>query len=260
MQNPTVLITGASGGIGGCFARLCAARKWNVVLVARDEAKLQTLAQELHTETHIFPVDLADPLQIVKLKERLDAAHITIDILINNAGFGSQGAFAEQDLGHELQMIDVNARALLHLTGLFLPAMAARGLGYILNVASTAAFGPGPFMATYFATKACVLSFSLALKEECRGTGVGITVLCPGPTATDFDRKANAIGSFIFRGKLLAPMDVARAGIEGMLKGKAIVIPGIKNRILCFLPRIMPRPLVLAIGRRILQKPPRPQA
>ena len=187
-MNPTVLITGASGGIGEQLARLFAAHRYDLVLVARSVDKLQSLSAELARahgiQSRVLPADLADPGAPPRLFEALQDA--AIDVLVNNAGFGARGAYAQIDYQLEARMIQVNVAALAHLTRLFLPGMLARRTGKILNVASTAAYVPGPFMAVYYASKAFVLSFSEALAEEVQGSGVTVTALIPGPTETNF--------------------------------------------------------------------------
>src|SRR5688572_15971808 len=228
----TALITGASSGIGLDLAHLFAQDGHDVVLVARSEDKLRELATELERKhkiaAHVIVADLTRQDAPQQVFERAPA----VDILVNNAGFGTSGKFAEADLRTELEMIQVNVTALTYLTKLFLTPMLQRGHGRILNVASTAAFQPGPLMAVYYATKAYVLSFSEAIAEELRGTGVTVTVLCPGPTATGFQKNAN-LGSETLL-KVMRPvssMSVARAGYRALMRGQRVVIPGVKNKI-----------------------------
>jgi short-subunit dehydrogenase len=216
----TALITGASSGIGLDLARLFAADGHDVVLIARSEDKLREVAQELTAKhgvvAHVIAADLAKADAPQSIFDRAPA----IDILVNNVGFGTSGKFAETDLRAELDMIQVNIAALTHLTKLFLPPMLQRGHGRFLNVASTAAFQPGPLMAVYYATKAYVLSFSEAIAEELSGTGVSVTVLCPGPTATGFQKAANLGTEALL--KVMRPvssMDVARAAIARSCAG-----------------------------------------
>src|SRR3954468_6137183 len=193
-ENKTALITGASGGIGYELAKLFARDKYNLVLVSRGKEKLQQRAEEMRklgspvVNVHWF--DLAELDTPDKLFSRTEKAHIQVDILVNNAGYGVRGAFAKTNLDDELEMMQLNMVALTHLTKLYLPQMIARGHGRIMQVASTAAFQPGPFMAVYYASKAFVLSFSEALAEETRGTGVTVTCLCPGVTTTEFQQVA----------------------------------------------------------------------
>ncbi len=250
----TALITGASSGIGLELARLFAADKWDVALVARSEGKLNDLAAELQSAhgvtARVIAADLAKPDAPARIIEALHG--VEIEALVNNAGFGLGGEFAKTDLGAELEMIQVNVTALTHLTKLVLPAMVARRRGAILNVASTAAFQPGPLMAVYYATKAYVLSFSEAIADELRNSGVTVTALCPGPTETGFAAVAKTESSMLFT--MMRPSeakDVARAGYEGMKRGKRVVIPGAKNKLLAQSVRVSPRRLVTTIVRKM---------
>jgi len=252
IMKQTVLITGASSGIGLDLAHLFAADGHDVVLVARSEDKLRELAKELETkhgiQAHVIAADLAKPDAPRQIFERAPA----VDVLVNNAGFGVSGALAETDLRAELDMIQVNIAALTHLTKLFLGPMLQRGLGRILNVASTAAFQPGPFMAVYYASKAYVLSFSEAIAEELRGSGVSVTVLCPGPTATGFQKAANMSTEALLRVmRPVSSMDVARAGYRALMRGRRVVIPGVKNKIGVQSLRVSPRAVVTRVVRAL---------
>ncbi|HEU4326586.1 MAG TPA: SDR family oxidoreductase [Roseiflexaceae bacterium] len=251
----TALITGASGGIGEELARIFAARGFNLALVARTESKLRALGSELAHQhgvsAAVFAADLADPAAPPQLAERLAVAGVTVDVLVNNAGFATYGNFAELDIDGELRLLQVNIVALSHLTRLLLPGMIQRGRGRILNVASTAAFMPGPLMADYYASKAFVLSFSEALNNELSGTGVSVTVLCPGPTSTGFQARAQMEQSKLVSGRaIMDAATVARAGFEGLMRERPVVIPGLMNRIQTFLPRLLPRAFVPAIVRQ----------
>src|ERR1043165_596969 len=221
---PTALITGASSGLGADFARLFAKDGYDLVLVARSEGKLHELARDLGVKTTVIAADLSKPNAAADVVAQLGA--IEIDALVNNAGVGLAGAFADNDLQTELDMIQLNVVALTQLTKLLLPPMLQRGRGRILNVASTASFQPGPLMAVYYATKAYVLSFSEAIAEELRKTPVTVTALCPGPTATGFVAAANVSETRLFT--LMPPMEsekVAHIGYEAMKKGRRVVIP-----------------------------------
>src|SRR6267142_3603408 len=220
----TALITGASFGIGQELARIFAREGYSLVLVARSGDKLRQLAAELEkangTRSLILASDLSAPGSAAYLHDQTTRAEIDVDVLVNNAGFGQFGLFAENDLEECLQQIQLNITTLTHLTRLYLPEMVARKSGRILNVASTAAFQPGPLMAVYYATKAYVLSLSEALAEETRGTGVTVTALCPGPTASGFQAGAAMEGSRLVRGrKLPTAASVARYGVAAMRKG-----------------------------------------
>lgn len=244
----TALITGASSGIGLDLAHLFAQDGHDVVLVARSEARLRELAGELEGKHRVAArVVVADLAKPDAPREVFEAAG-AVDILVNNAGYGLSGKFAETDLRTELDMIQVNVTALTHLTKLFLRPMVERGRGRILNIASTASFQPGPLMAVYYATKAYVLSFSEAIGEELSGTGVTVTALCPGPTATGFQQKAK-LGSEALL-KLMKPvpsMEVARAGYRALMRGRRVVVPGVKNKIGVQSVRVSPRALVTRV-------------
>jgi len=256
----TALVTGASGGIGRELAREFAAGGYDLVLVARSGGKLEELAAELR-ERHgvaarVLAKDLAKPGTPDEIFQDLAGAGIEVDVLVNNAGFATFGPFAETDLVAEIEEIQLNVAALTHLTKRFLPAMLARRRGGVLNLASTAAFQPGPLMAVYYATKAYVLSFSEALAEELRGTGVTVTALCPGPTTTGFQARADMAGSGLFSGplKVMDAAAVARAGYEGFRAGKRLVIPGLINKIGVQSVRVSPRSLVTRLIRGMQAK------
>ncbi len=258
-QKKTALITGASSGIGLDFARLFAEGGHDVVLVARTEPKLRELAQELSSRhgvsARVVTADLADPTAPGHIMERLKAEGVQVDVLVNNAGYGGYGTFAETDLDAELKMIQVNISALTALTKAVLPGMLARGQGRILNVASTAAFQPGPLMAVYYATKAYVLSFSEALANETQGTGVTVTCLCPGPTKTGFQQQAKMEESKLVKGKdMMDSLTVARVGYEAMQRGQPVVIPGFMNKMLAQSVRFLPRTTITQIVRKVQER------
>src|SRR4051794_20046922 len=233
----TALITGASSGIGLELARLFAAGGYDLVLMARSAGRLEELAGELRSRHGVtargMAKDLARPESPEEIFRELEAAGGAVDVLVNNAGLGTFGPFAETDLGKELEELQLNVVTLTHLTKKFLPGMLARRRGGVLNVASTAGFQPGPWMAVYYATKAYVISFSEALAAELEGKGVTISVLCPGPTATGFTARAGLEASALSSGplKVMTAAEVARAGYEGFREGKRIVIPGTMNKI-----------------------------
>lgn len=243
----TALVTGASSGIGLDFSRLLAADGYHLFLVARSEEKLQQLAREIGNAS-VIVADLTSPDAPQKVFE----ASGPVDVLINNAGYGVTGPFIETDLAKELGMIQVNIAALTHLTKLFVRPMVARNSGHIVNVASTAAFQPGPLMAAYYATKAYVLSFSEAIAEELRKTAVTVTALCPGPTATGFAEVAGMESSRLFNlSKPMSSAEVARYGYEAMKHGKRVAIPGMANKLLTQSIRVSPRRLVTSIVRKL---------
>ncbi len=255
LNTRTSLITGASSGIGLELAKFFARDHWNLVLVARNESALKRLADELTRQygikAAVLPADLSDPAAPKFIYDSLQRQQIVIDALVNNAGFGTHGKFAEIDEETELRELQVNITAVTHLTKLFLPDMLKRNGGRILNVASTAAFFPGPFMAVYYGSKAYVLSFSEAIATETAGTGVTVTTLCPGSTKTKFQERAGVRPSPLNRtiGSMHA-YPVALAGYKGMLKGKRLVIPGMMNKLTAISSRIIPRKLALSLARK----------
>jgi short-subunit dehydrogenase len=256
---PTALVTGASSGIGLELAQLLARDRNDLVLVARTRERLESIARGLSEEYGVralaVAADLSEPDAPDRIAADLRTRATTVDVLVNDAGFGAHGFFAALPLSEQLSMIQVNVAALTHLTGLFLPSMLERRSGRILNVASTAAFQPGPLMAVYYATKAYVLSFSEALASETAGTGVTVTALCPGPVLTEFQKRAGTEKTVLFTGPLaVAARDVAAAAYRGMLRGDPLVIPGIGNRALVQALRVSPRRLVTAISRRLQEK------
>jgi short-subunit dehydrogenase len=254
--NKAALITGVTSGIGLELARLLAADGYELVLVSRDEQRLRKVAAELSAK-HRHPAkvlarDLSSAGSAEEVYRWLREQGITVEILINNAGFGLAGAFLETDLQQEIAMIQLNVVSLMVLTKLLAREMSDRKRGKILNVASTAAFQPGPFMAVYYATKGFVLSFSEALAEELKDTGVTVTALCPGPTATEFSKRADASESKLFSSGMIPLMNaavVAQIGYQGLMRGQRVVIPGLINRIGVQLARLSPRRLVTLITR-----------
>lgn len=248
----TILITGASSGIGLELARCFAADKSNLVLVARNTAALEKLAAELRRDHAIkvevltadLTADLAAPESPAKIFSDLKGRGITVDVLVNNAGFGLHGTFAGLPLKEQLEIITVNISALVELTGLFLPEMIRQKRGGILNVGSVAGFLPGPHMAVYYASKAFVLSFSEALYEELRGTGVRITNLCPGPTESNFSQVARSHQTRKAQVKKMSAAEVARIGHADYRRAVPISVPGASNKFLTVAPRLLPRAAV----------------
>jgi uncharacterized protein len=251
MARETVLITGASSGIGLELAKLFAADKSDLVLVARNKAALEKLAEELRrdhgVEVLVEPNDLAVATAPQAIFDHLTAKGTAVDVVVNNAGFGSLGAFADLPAQRQLDMIQVNIMALTHLSRLFLPGMIERGRGGILNVGSTAGFQPGPNMAVYYATKAYVLSFTEALAEELAGTNIKVTCLAPGPTVTGFAAAAHMQDALLFRLGVMDAKSVASIGYRGFRRGKVLVIPGFRNKLGPFAVRLGPRLVVRKI-------------
>jgi uncharacterized protein len=254
MAAKLAVITGASYGLGFEFARLLAEAGYDLGLVARSADRLEANAQELRTKYRVgvtpIALDLGAAASIDALLERVPAC----DVLVNNAGFANYGEFAHLPEQHIIEEIELDVVALTRLTRRYLPQMIARGSGKVLNVASTAAFVPGPTAAVYYASKAFVLSFSEAVAYELRGTGVTMTCLCPGPTATSFQERAQAERLLLFRLPMADAARVAKAGIEGMMRGRSVVVPGLINKLIAFSPRISPRRLLLAVSAKLLQR------
>ena len=251
---PTALVTGASSGIGRSLALRFARGGFDLVLVARRQSALDALAAEVHHlghAAHVHAADLSHPGSAADLHRRVEAVGTRIDVLVNNAGIGMQGRFDQLPLDRQLAMIELNVTSLTALTRLFLPAMVARDAGGILNVASTAAFQPGPLMSVYYATKAYVLSFTEAIAEEVAGTDLKVSCLCPGPTTTGFATEAKIEQSRLFQDGAMAADEVARIGFDGWEAGRRVVIPGVGNRGGAFAVRLLPRRLVSSITRRL---------
>ena len=257
----TALITGASSGLGAEYARLFAADKHGLVLVARRKDRLEALAAELRSahgvRAEVVPADLATPDGATRLVEDVSRLGAQIDFLVNNAGFGASGAFAELELSREMEMIQLNIASLVVLTRSFLPQMIARRSGRILNIGSTAGFPPGPFMAVYYASKAFVNSFTEALWYELKGTGVTATVSCPGATATEFAGVAGNDRSLLFRLGAANPKVVAAQGYRAMNKGKPMVIHGFKNKLTVQSLRVSPRAVARAVAASLNPSPGR---
>jgi uncharacterized protein len=254
VNRPVALVTGASAGIGEEFARQLAARGHDLVLVARDRARLEALAEGLADErgahAEVLPADLTDGAQLAAVEARAR----NVDTLINNAGYGTFGNFYELDLAVEIREAQLNVLALMRLTHAAAGAMASRGKGAILNVSSLAGFQPGPMNATYSATKAFVTSFTEAVHEEMKGTGVSVSVLCPGFTHTEFQERANAPASSVPGFMWQNAPEVAAAGLDGLAKNKAIIIPGSVNRVLGTLANMAPHAVTRRAGAAVLKR------
>ncbi|MBV9270217.1 MAG: SDR family oxidoreductase [Candidatus Eremiobacteraeota bacterium] len=249
------IITGASGGFGHGFAHKCAEAGIDCVLVARSEQRLHDLAATLRDRYNVKADVVVLDLGVPGAARELFACVPSCDVLINNAGFASSGAFDKVEEQRLLEEIQVDVATLTHLTHLYLPGMLARKNGRILNVASTAAFLPGPFMAVYYACKAYVLSFSQALSEEMRGKSVTVTCLAPGATAgTGFEVRANVAKTRLFRIQRRNTVEsVVNAGFDGMMKGKDLVVPGLMNKLAAISPRVTPRRLLIRMSRKLIE-------
>jgi short-subunit dehydrogenase len=253
-NSKTTLITGASAGIGFSLAKIFARDGYSLVLIARNKDKLQQLAQEVKVPTTIIAKDLSIPSSPQEIFLELQSKKIHVDILINNAGIGSYGPFAQTSLDEELRLLQVNIVALTQLTKLFLPAMIENKYGKIMNVSSTAAFQPGPLMAVYYASKAYVQSLSEALSNETTGTGVTVTALCPGPTRTEFQSRAHMEESKLFAGKIMTSDEVAEIGYKGLMAGKRVVITGFSNKLLSLIAKLSPNSIVMQSVRKMQEK------
>ncbi|MGH1393833.1 MAG: SDR family NAD(P)-dependent oxidoreductase [Trichormus sp.] len=256
LYQKTALITGAASGIGYELARIFAHDKYNLVLVDINYLKLTEITgdfqEKFDISVKIISKDLSKSNSPEEIFTELQKEGIQVDVLVNNVGFGTYGLFNETNLNDELEMLQVNLVCLTHLTKLFLKNMVKQGDGKILNVASSAAFQPGPLMAVYFATKAYVLSFSEALANELQGTGVTVTVMCPGTTQSAFHERTGMADSELIKKKNMMDAEtVARIGYNALMKGKTIVIPGILNKILAKIVRFIPRSLVTKIVRKM---------
>jgi short-subunit dehydrogenase len=247
------LVTGASGGLGWEFAKLLAADRHDLVLIARSADRLEQNAQDLRQKYRVSVRVIAADLGTEDAAKRIVEEVPRCDVLVNNAGFASNGRFDELPPGrlHEEMLLDVVT--LTELTRAYLPGMRAKRNGRVLNVASTAAFLPGPYMAVYYACKAYVLSFSEAIAEECRGSGVTVTCVCPGATATGFQNRAQVGNTLLMRLPLANAESVAKAGYRGMLRGDAVVVPGISNKLVAIWPKFTPRRLLLWLSRKAVE-------
>ncbi|MFY9310577.1 MAG: SDR family oxidoreductase [Bacteroidia bacterium] len=259
MATSFAVITGASSGIGLELAELFAKNKVNLVLVARSESKLKELAEKLQKQyavkVHLLAKDLSNYDTAKEVFDWCGSQGVTVDFLVNNAGFGDFGMFSESRWDKQLQMINLNITTLTYLTHLFLPSMVNRKNGRVLNVASTAAFQPGPLMAVYYATKAYVLHFSEAVANELSGTGVTVTALCPGATESGFQAAADMQESKLVKGKKLpTSKEVAEYGYRAMMQGKAVAIHGTVNYLMANSVRFTPRGLVTKIARMVQDK------
>lgn len=252
------VVTGASGGIGAEMARVFSGIGHNVVLVARRRDRLESLAEDLRKRdgslVEVIEADLADPGAPQAVSDAITQKGITVHTLVNNAGFGLGGNFLDRPIDEHMKLIDVNIGALTRMCHLFLPGMLERRQGGIINVASTAAFLAGPHMASYYASKAYVLSLSEALYEEARPYEVMVTALCPGATQTEFDERAGVQGTKLYSGRLMSAEDVARIGVEGYRAGHAIVVPGPMNRVKAQISRLMPRFTTRRVAASLNQK------
>jgi len=262
MGTERTLITGGSIGIGAALADVFAEHGHDLILVSRRPDKLEDRAsairQKYRVQVACIPEDLTDPAAPRRLYEAVSAQGLEVDNLVNNAGVGLYGKFVKTDLNAELKMIQLNVTAPVELTKRFLPPMIARRRGKILNVASTAAFVPGPWMSVYFATKAFLLSFSEAIDHELTPNGITVTALCPGPTESEFKMRAGSQRSRLFEAFVMDAPSVARAGYAGMMKGKGVVIPGLRNKMVPVGARLIPRAFMAGVSQRAARPSEKP--
>jgi short-subunit dehydrogenase len=259
VERPIALVTGASSGIGEALARRLAARGHDLVLVARDQGRLETLAKELEegpgAAAQVLPADLTDPAQLQAVEDRCRDRGAPIAVLVNNAGLGSFGDFHTLDLDSEVREIQLNVVALVRLTHAAVAEMVPRGRGGVLNVSSLAGFQPSPRMAVYSATKAFVTSFTEGVHEELKGTGVAVTVLCPGFTRTGFQQSANVPAASELPGFVWQEADqVAVAGLDALAKNRAIAIPGALNKALGTFSIVTPHAITRRIGGAVVKR------
>jgi short-subunit dehydrogenase len=260
-QRPTALVTGASGGIGAELARVLAREGHDLVLVARSREPLEALAREVRDRfgaaARAIPADLQAPGAAREVHARATADGAEVDVLVNNAGFGLHGPFVELDAAEQTAMIQLNVVALTELTRAFAPEMVRRRRGRILMLGSTAAFQPGPHMAVYCATKAYVLSLSEALAQELRGSGVTVTCVCPGATETGFAARAGNGDTRLFRAGTMSPRAVAETAWRALARGRALVVPGVRNRVMAASTRLVPISAAARVAGVFLGKPAR---
>jgi len=258
MNDAYTLLTGASSGIGFELAKIFAAKNHNLILAARSKETLEKLAEDLRkahkVKVEVIAMDLSQESAPSTLFQTCQDRSLRVNILVNNAGFGDNAAFLKSDWKRQENMMDLNMKSLTHLCYLFLPAMVAARQGAILNVASTAAFQPGPFMSVYYATKAYVLSFSEALNEELRGTGVYVSTLCPGPTMSGFQQAAGMDTALLFKLGVPGSQAVAEYAYNALIARKSVAVHGFMNKISVFAVRFLPRGLVVRIVRMLQEK------
>jgi uncharacterized protein len=259
MKGKTALITGASGGIGEELAKQMAAKGYDLILIARNQDMLEQLAQNLSSQWNIHAIaialDLSRAAATQEIIKELETLGLKVDVLINNAAFGDYGQFASSDPNKIEQMIHLNILTLTTLTRALLPAMLERKWGRVMNVASTAAFMPGPLLSVYYASKAYVLSFSEAVDEELKGSGVTVTCLCPGPTETGFQARAGMQESKLVKGrKMMSVTEVVQQGIEALEREQRLVIPGVMNQLQALAPRFVPRSLMPRIVKYVQRR------
>lgn len=257
MMTKTALITGSTGGIGSAFCDLLAIEGYDLILISKNKSALESQALKLRqrgTNTYFFAADLSLPNEPQRLYSEIASSNLTVDILINNAGFNEVGYFKNTDLSKELNMIQVHIRSLTELTKLFLPHMIEQGFGRILNLGSTGSYMSCPCDAVYSATKSYVLSFSNALFHELKGTGVTVTCLCPGATQTPFAQKAGIEDTMLFKVLVMKPKSVAKIGYKSMMNGRRTVTAGFYNKLLVFCAKLLPVSILNPIAQYMIKR------
>ena len=257
-MNQTALITGASSGIGSALAHEFARHKYNIAAVAEDASSLNATARELRA---LYPIDVIEIHENLinenapqRVYDKLKGQAIQIDVLVNNAGVGQKEKFHESNIEKDIYIVRLNVEAMMRLTKLFLRDMVNRGDGKVLNLSSVAGFQPGPLLAVYHASKAFVVSFSEAIMDELKDTGVNVTVLCPGPTDTNFFDRADMENARILKeGIIMEPGEVARIGFDALMENERIVIPGLSNKLLTFSRRFMPKSAQAALNKKFYE-------
>ena len=254
MGTERTLITGGSVGIGAALANVFAEHGHDLILVSRNREKLERTAREIEQKHRVQVACIADDLSdsggARRVYDEVSRRGLNVDHLVNNAGVGLFGKFEKTDLDVELKMIQLNVSSPVELTKRFLPQMIQRRRGRILNVASTAAFVPGPWMSIYYATKAFLLSFSEAIDYELKESGISVTTLCPGPTESEFKVRAGSQRSRLFDAFVMDAPTVARAGYDGLMSGKIVVVPGLRNKLVPVAARLIPRPMMAMLSHR----------
>ncbi|CAM2738062.1 SDR family oxidoreductase [Hathewaya histolytica] len=254
MENKFTIITGATSGIGYEFAKIFALNNHNLILHGRNEKQLKKLKEELelhNIKVITYKADFTVKEDVENFAKYIIREKINVEYLVNNAGVGSFGEFHNISSERDLAIIDVNIMALTYLTKLLLPLMIERRYGGILNISSTAAFSPGPYMNVYYASKSYVLSFSKALSEELRGTGIYVSILCPGATDTNFQKRAKVERGEKLGNKLMSKEKVAQYGYRGFMNKRKVIVPGINNKLLVIMSKIIPDAILVKVIRRV---------
>lgn len=258
-KSKTALITGSTSGIGKAFADKLASEKYNLILVSRDAEKLQAqsdiLTKEHDIKISLIPLDLTEPGAAQKVFDAVQTMKLSVQLLINNAGFNEYGSFLKTSMQKETEMINLHAIFTTEMMKLFIPGMVANGYGRMLNLGSTGSYMPCPYDAVYAATKAYILSVSKAINAELKGSGVSVTILCPGSTKTEFAHKAGMENTLLFKNFVMKPETVAKIGYKALINRKTSVISGVYNKILVLSSKFMPSSILNALTKKMLVSP-----